>query len=62
MELAPCNGLRVAIGENGFIRARDAERIVREVSEKHGRNLKEFAKSPTNRCVKIADYAAGSVF
>jgi len=54
--------VNVRIDENSFIKRKDLEEIVSTVSKEFGKNVKGCSKVSSERCVRIADYVAGSVW
>jgi len=62
LENAPCNDVNVIVDDSRFIRIDDLRKNVIGLSKETRRNVKKVEKASSNKCVRIADYVAGSIF
>jgi len=56
-----CRDINVWVDDSSFIKNDDLKNMAKEISKDVGRNVKRCSKVSSEKCVKIADYVAGSI-
>jgi len=62
MEASSVRDIDILVDENGFIKSVELKEIGRSLSKSLGKNLKRCDKVSSNKCVRIADFIAGSIW
>jgi len=62
METIQIRDIDVVVDESGFIKSDELKEIGRSLSESLGKNVKRCDKVSSHKCVRIADFIAGSLW